>query len=414
MDELKRAATVDTTADLATSTTTTTTTSSTFLKTVRVTTSNRSDSTEYLEGLDYVNPLDSSSRWYLNVRASAIRYAASIGCSIGNRSFPPVPSPSQQVWLDSTLSAWKGCRKIKVEVWVPPSISVGPRPAVINFHGGGWILGQGTDDARWVGTVMSALDAVVFTVNYRLAPSYPFPTPVEDCVDAIFQIAARASEFGIDPSRLLLSGFSAGATMALSSWVVLQDPSRWNYVPPAESPEILGLIMFYPTLDVTASRSEKRRTCTRPERTLPPSLTDLFDASYLYPPMSRQQLSDPRLSPGLMSDELLKKLPPVHLCLCEHDMLLAEALRFCQRLERCDKAVSVRVVHGESHAWDKPPPMAPKESVRVEYAEATRAMARWLIQECETDGESTMRLAPHKAPRIRRPKHLIFRSRSAR
>ncbi|QUC16686.1 uncharacterized protein UV8b_00927 [Ustilaginoidea virens] len=362
-------------------------------------------------GDEYDNPLESSSRWYLNAKAQTVRYAASLGFSIHNRSDPPAPCPSREIWLDSTLSAWKGKGKIKAEVWNPPRISFGPRAAVINLHGGGWILGQGTDDARWAGAVLCNLDAVVFTVNYRLAPSYPFPTPMEDCVDATIQIASRASEFGIDPNRIVLSGFSAGATNALTSWIAMQDPARWNYKLPSPPPSILGIILFYPTLDVTITRPGKRQACTRPERTLSPGLTDLIDASYFYPPIPREQRTDPRMSPGLMPDDLLKKLPHLHMILCEYDMLLAEGIRFAERLEQNDVPFTVRVVEGEGHAWDKPPPMTPKESVFVEYGKATDSIARWLGRDCEVDGESVSSLQ-RKRPRFRRPQHLSIRSRS--
>ncbi|KAK2595923.1 hypothetical protein QQS21_006518 [Conoideocrella luteorostrata] len=364
-------------------------------------------------GDEYENPLESSSRWYLNAKAQAVRYAASLGFSIHNRSDPPAPYPSREIWLDSTLSTWKGKQKIKVEVWNPPRISIGPRAAVINLHGGGWILGQGTDDARWAGTVLGNVDAVVFTVNYRLAPSYPFPTPMEDCVDAILQIATRASEFGIDPDRIVLSGFSAGATNALTSWIALQDPSRWNYKLPSQPPSILGIILFYPTLDVTITRPGKRQTCTRPERTLSPGMTNLIDASYFYPPIPREQRTDPRMSPGLMPDDLLKRLPHFHMVLCEYDMLLAEGIRFAERLEQNNSSFTVRIVEGEGHAWDKPPPMAPKDSVFVEYGKATDSIARWLGRDCETDQESVSSMRV-KRPRFRRPKHLSVRSRSVR
>ncbi|KJZ78082.1 hypothetical protein HIM_02719 [Hirsutella minnesotensis 3608] len=368
-----------------------------------------------IEDPDYVNPLESSSRWYLNARASAVRYAASLGFSIHNRSGPPAPIHSRDIWLDSTLSQWKGSQKIKVEVWMPPRIAVGTRPAVINFHGGGWVLlGQGTDDARWAGAVMSALDAVVFTVNYRLAPSYPFPVPVEDCVDAMIQIVGRAAEFGIDPDRVLLSGFSAGATLALAAWVVLKEPSRFAYELPVASPKVAGLVLFYPTLDITISRPQKRQGCSMPHLTLSPALTDLIDASYVYPPVPRELRTDPRLSPGLMSDELLQQLPPVHLCLCEYDMLLHEGIRFAQRLEYHNKTVSVRVVKGESHGWDKPPPLAPKESVFIEYGEATQAIASWLGRKCETDGDSTQSKGSKRLQIRRRPSYFSFRSRSSR
>lgn len=366
---------------------------------------------EAVDGL--VNPLQSSSRWYLSARASAVRYAASLGFSIGNRYGCPAPCPSREMWLDSSLSAYAGPQKIKVEVWTPPRIAVGPRAAVINFHGGGWILGQGTDDARWAGAVMDALDAVVFTVNYRLAPSYPFPTPIEDCVDAVLQIAARAAEFGIASDRIILSGFSAGATIALGSWIVLQRPADWDYALPAEPPDVVGIVVFYPTLDITISRAEKRRACARPELTLSTSMTNLIDASYVYPPRHPTQCADARLSPGLMADELVHRLPPMHFCLCEHDMLLAEGRRFAQRLQAHGRPFSMRVVAGEAHAWDKPPPMAPKESVGIEYGEATQAMARWLCQDYETDRESLGSRRSRRS-RIRRPLHLSLRSRSVR
>lgn len=358
---------------------------------------------------DYVNPLESSSRWYLGARAQAIRSAASLGFSIANRTEPAAPAASREIWLDSTISKSPGPAKIKVEVWVPPRMSLGARTAVINFHGGGWILGAGTDDARWAAAVMASLDAVVFTVNYRLAPSNPFPIPVEDCVDAILQIKKRAAEFGIDPDKIILSGFSAGATNTLASWIILQDPERWDYRFSTPAPRIAGLVCFYPLLDWTITRPNKRLTCARPDLTLPKGLTDLIDASYIYPSIPRTERTDPRLSPGLMPNDLLRKLPPIHLVLCEYDMLLAEGRRFTDRLSEARKQFTMRLVEGEKHGWDNPPPMAPKESVNVEYAEATQAMASWMGRDCETDRES-MRSMKTKKPLLKRPKYLSFKT----
>lgn len=286
------------------------------------------------------------------------------------------------------------------------------RPAVINFHGGGFVLGQGTDDGRWAMAVMQALGAVVFSVEYRLAPSYPFPTPVEDCADAILQIWQRADEFWIDRDKIILSGFSAGGTLALASWVLLADYKRWGYDVKAQPnlaedvsklsvsggdnknsggdttkedpnvPHPAGLMLFYPLLDWTQSRPRKRLTCSKPELTLPRSLTDIFDASYIYPPeVLKAQLDNPLLSPGLMPDDLIDRLPPVQLCLCEYDMLLAEGRRFVDRLDRRGKAVGYRVVEGAKHAWDKPLPFSPPENMGVEYGEAVRVMAKWIGRE---------------------------------
>lgn len=298
------------------------------------------------------------------------------------------------------------------------------RPAVINFHGGGFVLGQGTDDGRWAMAVMQALGAVVFSVEYRLAPSYPFPTPVEDCADAVLQIWRRADEFWIDRDKIILSGFSAGGTLALASWTLLADHKRWGYgvreqpdlakgvselsvsddvpvgrdggkIPSSEKdeaaaraerdpnvPHPAGLMLFYPLLDWTQSRPRKRLTCSKPELTLPRNLTDIFDAAYLYPPEEiKGQLDNPLLSPGLMPDDLIDRLPPVQMCLCEYDMLLAEGKRFVARLRERGKDVGYRVVGGAKHAWDKPLPFSPPENLGIEYGEAVRVMAGWIGRE---------------------------------
>ncbi|KAI6378715.1 hypothetical protein MCOR25_002136 [Pyricularia grisea] len=260
--------------------------------------------------------------------------------------------------------------------------SIPRRPLVINFHGGGFVVGEGTDDSRWCAAVAKSLNAVVFSVSYRLAPGYPFPNPVEDCASAIVQICSQdmASQYGIDTSRVVLSGFSAGGNLALASWVALQDPARWGYESVLPSPplEMAGLALFYPLLDWTVARDTKRQRCERPDLTLPKGLTDLFDASYIYPPLQSNKRDDPRLSPGLMSDHMLQQLPPVHLCLCEYDMLLSEGLTFTERLRSHGRIVETRVVKGEKHAWDKPPFWAPKENAAVEYEAAIESLKTWI------------------------------------
>ncbi|KAI3316804.1 alpha/beta-hydrolase [Xylariaceae sp. AK1471] len=332
---------------------------------------------------DYVNPADKSPRWLLGAHAFALRLGANIGFRLGNRTGQHALAPTETIWLDSTLSEWKDKEAISASVWIPSDNPQGPntknmkRPAVINFHGGGFILGQGTDDARWAESLVSGLGAVVFSVNYRLAPGYPFPTPVEDCVDSILQICQIADRYNIDMDRIMLSGFSAGATLATGSWIILQDPTRWNYQLPSPVPEIAGLILYYPLLDWTLDRPQKRLASKRPEMTLSSGLTNLIDASYLHPPLPRRERNDIRLSPGLMPDELVDRLPPVHLCLCEYDMLLAEGRLFAEKLENRGKKISVRVVEGEKHAWDKPLPLGPKNTVAFEYEIAIEAVKSW-------------------------------------
>ena len=333
---------------------------------------------------EYVNPLEIGPRWMLTTRAVAIRTAASIGSSV----FGWLYQPTRVIWLDACalLANERGplsTAKIQVDIWEPMADLVSTelnksrrRPAIINFHGGGFFLGLGTDDAWWTTLAAQELGAVVFSVGYRLAPANPFPVPVEDCADAILQITARADEFGIDPANVVLSGFSAGGNLCLSSWIILQQPTHWGYIIPNKInvPTIAGMAIFYPVLDQTISRPQKRSTCSQPDMTLPPFLTNIIDASYIYPQLSTEQRADLRLSPGLMEDSMLKSVPMVHLCLCEHDMLTEEGKIFGERLRANGRLAEMRIVSGEKHAFDKPPPMTLKQSANIEYHAAITSL----------------------------------------
>ena len=323
--------------------------------------------------------LQTKPRWQLAAQARLVQSAANLAFCITNRGSLPV---TNIIWGDSTLGALKGKGTIRVDVWEPPLNHATDRrtsrPALVNFHGGGFVLGRATDDARWISAAAVALDAVVFSVNYRLAPRYPFPTAVEDCADSIIYIYNHAEQLGVDKNCIAISGFSNGANLALASWVLLQEPTRWGYRP-STPPNLVAFALFYPLLDCTIGRPQKRLSCSRPEHTLPQALTDLFDASYIHPALQQVDLADPRLSPGLMPDNLIDRLPPVHMCLCEHDMLLAEGMRFKERLRMRDKMINVRVVRGQKHAWDKRPAISFKRSIRAEYDEAIRMLEACVI-----------------------------------
>src|SRR4051794_18083334 len=95
---------------------------------------------------------------------------------------------------------------LPLRIYTPQAWSRRPRPVVLNFHGGGFVLGSARQ-CDWIcSTVAADLDAVVVSVDYRLAPSHKFPAAVEDCYDALLWTAAHAADLGGHPGRIALMG----------------------------------------------------------------------------------------------------------------------------------------------------------------------------------------------------------------
>ncbi len=116
----------------------------------------------------------------------------------------------------------------------------GTGPGFFHTHGGGMILGN-----RWLGVVgfldwAERFNGVIVTVEYRLAPEFPDPYPVEDCYAALVWTADHAENLGIDLSRLLIGGGSAGGGLAAGTTLLARD---------RQGPALIGQLLIYPMLD---------------------------------------------------------------------------------------------------------------------------------------------------------------------
>ena len=313
------------------------------------------------------------SRSSLRMSAGWWRSLQYIGSSFHYLAPPWPPKPASEETIPSTLSSRAG--RFKLHFYVPPPPPPrSPRaetghpglPAVINFHGGGFTLGSGLDDARFARFVVETCGAVFVSVDYRLAPEYPFPTAVEDGADALLYVIRNAPRLGIDASRIATSGFSAGGNLAITSLLrlaaYLQDPPPGS--PPVPDHNVVAMATWYPITDYTITRAERRRAALHPKKALPSNLTDLFDSSYLYPP--DLDLNDPYLSPSKATDDQLARAIPTNVIFytCEWDMLLREGEALAKRLSQppLNKRVSYSMIPGVPHGWDKGPnPLTPPE-----------------------------------------------------
>lgn len=89
----------------------------------------------------------------------------------------------------------------------------GAGPGVYHLHGGGMVMGGRTAGATQFVPWILRHDAVVVAIEYRLAPEFPDPYPVEDCYAGLVWTSAHAAELGIDPERLIVAGPAPAAVL---------------------------------------------------------------------------------------------------------------------------------------------------------------------------------------------------------
>lgn len=218
-------------------------------------------------------------------------------------------------------------------------------------------------------------------MDYRLAPSYPFPTGIEDCVSAVLYLWEHAEEFNIDISRTSFSGFSAGGNFAFTAAIRLWEELANLHKDVAastklEKGKLTSLISFYPAVNWTLTRVE--RASTNPNfkpLPVPPFMVGLTYEAYLYP--KPKDMRNPLLSPGLASEEIIRDVLPDHVVIitCWKDALLAEGERFRERLKGAGKRVEGYTVLGVEHGWDKWPTWGRGDRRRDEaYEVAARSL----------------------------------------
>jgi acetyl esterase len=119
----------------------------------------------------------------------------------------------------------------------------GPRqdqPCLIFLHGGAFIFGDIESYDALCRSIAAQSGVAVLSIEYRLAPEYPFPAALEDSLAAYHAWRMMAPDFGIDPNRLAIGGDSAGAQLAATACIILRDLReplpcyQWLLYPPTE------------------------------------------------------------------------------------------------------------------------------------------------------------------------------------
>lgn len=116
-----------------------------------------------------------------------------------------------------------------------------PLPTVVYYHGGGWVTGTLDSIDGLCRRLARRLEAVVVSVDYRLAPEQPFPAGLDDASAALDWVADVAPSLGADPDRIAVAGTSAGANLAAA--VALRGAAELDRAEPDAQ------ALFYPITD---------------------------------------------------------------------------------------------------------------------------------------------------------------------
>lgn len=142
---------------------------------------------------------------------------------------------------DRTVPGPEGAPEISLLIARPVApADAGPRPVIYHVHGGGMVIGNNRVGVDVPLSWAKEVDAVVVSVEYRLAPEHRFPAQIEDVYAGLEWTAKHAAELGGDPQRIVVAGASAGGGLSAALALLTRD---------RRGPELIGQLLMCPMLD---------------------------------------------------------------------------------------------------------------------------------------------------------------------
>ena len=246
--------------------------------------------------------------------------------------------------------------QLRVRVFRPRE---GFLPALMWFHGGGWVLGS--LDLAEMNCRRLAIDAdcVVVSVDYRLAPETPFPGAIRDCLAATTWVHDNAVDLGIDPGRIAVGGDSAGGNLAACVAYAARD-----YKLP-----LVFQLLVYPVIDADFDRTSYL-DCSE-GLLLTRSAMIWFWDQYVPDPADR---SNPHVAPIQASN--LSGLPPALIMTAEFDPLRDEGEAYGEALNEAGSIVETIRYEGVIHGFFNMLTEEPVDEIIAASQDAVAALRR--------------------------------------
>jgi acetyl esterase len=282
-------------------------------------------------------PLDLAAKNLLDLLAAAGRpkvwQVGAVEGRLGLRKLAQV-ADANDVPIDRIDNGeWPGpAGSLPYRSYTPVDAKPDPLPALIYFHGGGFVIGDLDTHDGLCRLLANASGCRVISLEYRLAPEHKFPAAIEDAYAAISWVAEHARALGVDPDRIAVGGDSAGGNLAAVACQLIQQRG---------GPKLALQLLLYPATvcDDTPSRRALAEGYFLEKKSM-----DWFFQQYVEPGTDR---TDPRLAPLLAPD--LSGLPPAQIHTAEFDPLVDEGKAYADKLAAAGVAVDYTCHAGMIH-----------------------------------------------------------------
>lgn len=211
---------------------------------------------------------------------------------------------------------WKDHLPVRVIINEPRKRRKEKVPYFINAHGGGFVEGDAVTMDSYCQMLADELGILVVNLNYRLSPEYVYDYQLRE-IDVVHRyIYENQDILGVDPSKCGIGGFSAGATLSISSIVrsIIEGSNRYRCC-------VLG----YPMTSALPGAID-------PNDPYQPGDAEMMAAIYIY---FNGAEADPVCSPLIADKEILKQFPATVLFTCKNDALGKQGREFAARLTEC-------------------------------------------------------------------------------
>ncbi|AKU91764.1 alpha/beta hydrolase [Vulgatibacter incomptus] len=266
---------------------------------------------------------------------------------------------------DRTLPCGPGVGDVPVRI-VRPKGTTGALPAIMYFHGGGWVLGGKDTHDRLIRDLANRTGAAVVFVEYTLAPEAKYPVQNEQAYAATKWIAENGGSLGLDSSHLVVAGDSVGGNMA--TVVTMMAKER-------KGPKIDLQVLFYPVTDDRFDTGSYKEYASG--YFLEREGMKWFWGNYL---ARESDGADPTASPLRASPDQLEGLPPALILFGENDVLRDEVEAYAHKLAAAGVPVTASRCLGTIHDFVMLDPLAETPATRGAIRQASDTIRRTIAR----------------------------------